>query len=407
MPLQDELARKFSGAFSGGGPAKTSAVELRPLSPVPNPRKGPGMMPPVPGPTIGPNPLPGPTIGPNPLPQPLPQPPVSGSPLDLSGAGLIRNQNAGFLPDVDIVPNPGARAPIASNQGGQAAPADPVLTGLLERMAGSGGIERLMGLIGDFEYGGQRFNLRNLGDLLGAGGLGEGDAGFLQDIYDRGLAQRNRRHQGGGGDAGGGGGGGGRGRGGGGGGGGGGRYGGYLRELIEGLMENPGFDPEILARMHSQAESGSKVRERDRVTRRGEDFAARGLFGSGLQGRSIQGIEAQESEALLGSKNQIEFANAQAAVQSISQAIEAINSGINQQLGNKGLNIQRMLGLGNLDLGRSQLGLQASLQEWMQNMMMMQNYLPQQAGGGGIPGLPGAGGGGMNPADRDGGYPYY
>ena len=76
----------------------------------------------------------------------------------------------------------------------------------------------------------------------------------------------------------------------------------------------------------------------------------------------MQGIESQESEALLGAHNEIELENARAMVQSISQALQALQ-----------IAAGRELGLGNLELGQADLALRQMLAEWQQAIWQMEN----------------------------------
>ena len=161
----------------------------------------------------------------------------------------------------------------------------------------------------------------------------------------------------------------------------GGRLGGYIQDLIEDLRGRHGLPEDVLANLYNQADATSKGRERDRLLRRGGDFAASGLFGSGVQNRALQDIEAQESDALLGAKNDIGYANAQAAVQQVNQLLQALGMASGRELGLGQLNLgygnlglgydqlalSRELGLGNLELGRGDLALQAAIQEWLIN----------------------------------------
>jgi len=149
----------------------------------------------------------------------------------------------------------------------------------------------------------------------------------------------------------------------------GGELGGYLQQLIDNALNNPGFGEELLQRLMNQASTTGSLRERDRITRRGGDFAASGLFGSGLQGRAIQDIEAQESQALHGAQTEIGVADAEMAIQSISQALQALQIATSRELGMGNL----QLGQGGLRVDEAGLALQAALQEWIQNMWLLQN----------------------------------
>lgn len=144
-----------------------------------------------------------------------------------------------------------------------------------------------------------------------------------------------------------------------------------LQELIDRLMDSPGFAPDVLDAMRNQARNQAKLTERDQIFRRGDEFAARGLFGSGLSRQAIQGIEQATGNALSSSMTNIDIANAQAQNQNWRAAIGAISAAI-----------QRELGLGQLDLGQqglglnwTQLGLDQAFREWLQNMWLAQNSI--------------------------------
>ena len=116
---------------------------------------------------------------------------------------------------------------------------------------------------------------------------------------------------------------------------------GWIKELMNRLLYDGGMGDELRMDLRNQATQTSKVRERDRILRRGDDFAARGLFGSGLSKNAISGIEAEESGLLQNSLNEIEFQNAQMEAQSLRDAISALNAQIQWKLGKGMLNVQR------------------------------------------------------------------
>ena len=115
----------------------------------------------------------------------------------------------------------------------------------------------------------------------------------------------------------------------------------WIAQLMDRFLNQGGMGDELRMDLRNQATQTGKVRERDRILRRGDDFAARGLFGSGLSKRGVQGIEAEESIALQGSLNEIEFQNAQMEAQSLRDAIGALNAQIQWKLGRGMLNVQR------------------------------------------------------------------
>jgi hypothetical protein len=106
------------------------------------------------------------------------------------------------------------------------------------------------------------------------------------------------------------------------------------------FLNQGGMGDELRMDLRNQATQTGKVRERDRILRRADDFAARGLFG-GQSKRAVQGIEAEESVALQGSLNEIEFQNAQMEAQSLRDAIGALQAQIQWKLGKGMLNVQR------------------------------------------------------------------
>lgn len=161
-----------------------------------------------------------------------------------------------------------------------------------------------------------------------------------------------------------------------------GQLGQYIQGLIEDLKGHHGLPENVLANLYNQAATTGKNRERDRLMRRGDESAAAGLFGSGLNNRAMQDIEQQESGALQSAKTDIGYANAQAAVQQINQLLSALQMATGRELGlgnldlgygNLGLgydqlDLSRELGQGNLTLGQANLALQAAMQEWLQNI---------------------------------------
>jgi hypothetical protein len=124
---------------------------------------------------------------------------------------------------------------------------------------------------------------------------------------------------------------------------------------------------ELRMDLRNQATQTGKVRERDRILRRADDFAARGLFG-GQSKRAVQGIEAEESVALQGSLNEIEFQNAQMEAQSLRDAIGALNAQIQWKLGKGMLNVQReQMALQKLQFAE-QMALEKAKFAWQQLM---------------------------------------
>ena len=156
---------------------------------------------------------------------------------------------------------------------------------------------------------------------------------------------------------------------------------GWLRTLMDRLVNDAGFGEELLANMRNEATQTSKVRERDRVMRRADDFAARGLFGSGLQKDAVMGIEGEESVALQGALNQIEFQNAQAIQQGLRDSIQVLNAMIAKKLGQGNLNIQREA----LALDRAKLALQSDMFNWDKWTWKYNNSNPFDGGGTGDP----------------------
>ena len=134
----------------------------------------------------------------------------------------------------------------------------------------------------------------------------------------------------------------------------------WLGTLMDRLVNDSGMGSELLASLRNQATQTSKFRERDRITRRADDFAARGLFGSGLRKDAVMGIEGEESVALQGALNDIEFQNAQMIAQGLRDSIGVLNAMIAKKLGQGNLNIQREM----LALEQAKLALQSDMFNW-------------------------------------------
>jgi hypothetical protein len=258
------------------------------------------------------------------------------------------------------------------------------------------------------------FGLKDFRRMLQSGLLGD-HQGFFQGIYDRwgGPGTGDGPGPDAGGDVLGGGGGGVGGLGGAHGGFGGGDIGGILEGLLgEGhrevdplgrlrspfedallaLLENPGMDPELLEGMRNNVRGASKNRERDRLLRRADDFNSRGIFSSGLTEEGLRDIEQDESTALLGSLNQIDYQNAMYTLQSLDRAFQGTLGLGNLNLAAEGLGssefleslrlaISRELGLGDLALGQGRLDLDRQIQELMANLDITRLF------GGGMPEL--------------------
>lgn len=157
-----------------------------------------------------------------------------------------------------------------------------------------------------------------------------------------------------------------------------------IAQLME-IFENPGFPPELLAALQNQARTTGATRERERLLQRSGQFNAQGLFGSGPQVRSLEGIQREESESLLNSMNQIGFANANAAIQQIQNAFQGTGIlgniglgeeqlGSNEQLRALQLAISRELGLGDLGLRGEMFGFERAIQELLLNLNLLQNF---------------------------------
>ncbi len=164
-----------------------------------------------------------------------------------------------------------------------------------------------------------------------------------------------------------------------------------IAQLME-IFESPGFPPELLQGLQNQARTASATRERERLLRRSGEFNARGLFGSGPQVRALEDIEMEESEDLLNAMNQIGFANAQAAIQQIQNALQGtgmlgqLGLGEEQLASNEllralQLSIGRELGLGDLGLREQQFGLERAIQELLMNLNLLSGFTGTGGGG--------------------------
>lgn len=241
-------------------------------------------------------------------------------------------------------------------------------------------LERLYGA--DLFGGGGSIDLARLQNLAGrASGAGMGTpAQFLNRII-RFMQDGTLPRDGGGGGGGGGvaggvdpyaGGGGGGGAGGGGGGGGGGAggsgmagvgadiFGPYKARLLQ-MLENPGMPPEILEDARRQLYAVNKQGLRDQLLRRANQGSARSLFDSGLTQQGFAGLESAALDQLAGALSNLDLQNAQMANQALGIAFGGVNNISQANLTDKGLNIERMLGLKNIDLGHAQLGVERML----------------------------------------------
>jgi hypothetical protein len=116
---------------------------------------------------------------------------------------------------------------------------------------------------------------------------------------------------------------------------------GWIKELMQRLLYDGGMGDELRMDLRNQATNVAKMRERDRILRRSDEFAARGLFGGGQSKNAVMGIEAQESQTLQTALNEIEFQDAQMKAQSLRDAIQALNAQIAWKLGKGQLNVAR------------------------------------------------------------------
>ena len=183
---------------------------------------------------------------------------------------------------------------------------------------------------------------------------------------------------------------------------------GWLQMLMDMFVNNSGMGDDLKSDLRNEATQTGKFRERDRIMRRADDFAARGLFGSGLRKDAVMGIEGEESVALQGALNQIEFKDAEMKAQGLRDSIQVLNAMIAKKLGQGNLNIQREM----VALDRARLELQNAMFDFDQAKWWALNPPggdgadapppppPPPGGGGGYGGGGGAGGGG------GGGNPY-
>ena len=172
-----------------------------------------------------------------------------------------------------------------------------------------------------------------------------------------------------------------------------GQLGQYLEQIIQDLLSDPGIPGDVLSDMRTRARETSATRERNEIQRRASDYAARGLFGSGLQGGAVRDIEDANTQALMSSLNDIDLANVQAIQRSVDQAISAVGAAISREGGlnsfNLGkarleldraiseiqLSIQDLVARGQLELGQGRLLLDAAIQELMINLSLLGGML--------------------------------
>jgi hypothetical protein len=252
--------------------------------------------------------------------------------------------------------------------------------------------------------------------------------GTLQQLLDSGIMTNETRQRffnqilgGGGPPAPGGGGGGGRHGGGGGGGGGGCRGGGSggpldqssfipdqvndaMIDRILQMLEDPGLPQDVYDDQLRGIREQGAVRERERLLRRGAEFAGRGLFGGGVANRDLERIEAEESGQRRQQQDQLNMLDAQTAMQAIQQAfggslgIGQLNLGereleVNAALQRAAIAAQRAAARGQLGLGYAQLnqsGEQFAAQQALQQYLLNLQY-------GGFGNTPGVGGGDSGP----------
>ena len=158
----------------------------------------------------------------------------------------------------------------------------------------------------------------------------------------------------------------------------------FLDRLFQ-MLENPGMDPAILDEARNIQRLTSKTRERDNALASLERFASRNISGSGLQQRDLRDIAGRESERLRASLSGIDLANAEFAQRQIDSALRGVLGFGQLNLGEEGLasnelldalrlSISRELGLGNLELGHLNFGLDAAQLEFLINQILLQNF---------------------------------
>ena len=215
----------------------------------------------------------------------------------------------------------------------------------------------------------------------------------------------------------------------------------YFKRAMGGNM---GLGDDVLLGLRNQARTDVKVRERDRLMRRGDEAAARGLSNSGVQERGLQDIESSESANLFNRLLGIDVENSQRSQQNIGQALQGIQGlgqlnigagqidlgygqlglgrqelalkkllgergldldkmridlsrelgfgdlGLREKLGMSDIDLRRELGRGNLGLESQRLAMERALQELLQNLAIAQNgYFPGDGAGDGFTGGPG------------------
>ena len=172
------------------------------------------------------------------------------------------------------------------------------------------------------------------------------------------------------------------------------------------MFESPGFPQGVYDDTMRDIREQSAVRERERLLKRTDDCAGRGIFGGGYANRDLERIELEESGLRGQQELGFQQANAQAALQSLNSAMGGtlglgqLNLGsreleVQAALERAGLALQRQLGLGNLALGNRSLGLQEQIQQ--AQFALQQYLLGLQFGGnpgnpaapGGLPSVPG------------------
>ena len=143
-------------------------------------------------------------------------------------------------------------------------------------------------------------------------------------------------------------------------------------DALRDLFDNPGFGN--LEDSRNLIRGDAKTNLRDAALRRGDSFAARGLFGSGLQQRDLRTLERESGQDQFRALNDLETRDAQLRQSGLATALSSL-------LGLDALELQEMLGLKQIgaqrfatrssnELGR--LGLQNSQQQFelLQNLFL-------------------------------------
>ena len=136
---------------------------------------------------------------------------------------------------------------------------------------------------------------------------------------------------------------------------------GPMKARLMDMFENPGMPTEILEDSRRQLMATNKNAMRDQLLRRAGQGSAKSLFDSGITQQGLAGIEAAGLDQLAGALTNLDLNNAQMANQSLGIAFGGANNIANANLRNKEANIQRMLGLKNIDLGYAGLDVEKSL----------------------------------------------